>query len=121
MEEKPIKEQELDAEEIHNHSCEFYIEKEGKHYGCDKLAFGITRCKYLCLTHYNFIRRDNKKRNLKGETIPNNFSVIIHTSPVIPRLCKKEINKPEENNTLEELDLSDKPLSYIENEEEYQF
>lgn len=113
--------QKEDANEIRNHTCEFFIEEEGKCLGCEKQAFGISRCKYLCKTHYSFLRRDNKKRNLLNKSIPLDYSVIVHLAPVIKRLCKKEITKPIILELIEETTTDTKPLSYVENEQDFQF
>jgi hypothetical protein len=113
--------QKADAEEIATHNCEYYLEKDGKYYGCKKMAFGIGRCRELCLTHYNLIRRDNKKRNESNIEIPTDLALTINNPPVSKNLCTIEIEKPKDTVKPIELDDSTEPLSYVENEEDCQF
>lgn len=91
--------QKIDAEEIAKQRCEYFIEKDGKCLGCKKNSFGIARCKTLCLTHYNTIVRDNKKRIKKVMDIPPDFSLIINNPPVSKNLCTIEMENLITNTT----------------------
>ena len=115
--------QKEDANEISTHQCEYFIEEDGKTLSCRKSAFGIGRTKYLCLTHYNLIRRDNKKRNEHDQQIPNSFDLSINNPPVSKNLCTIELSEKDKPKwkTIEQEDTSTEPLSYVENEEDCQF
>lgn len=116
--EKTVREiQREDADEIAKEECQFYMEKDGKYYKCKKNAFGISRGKSLCLTHYNLIKRDNKKRLSKGLQINSDISLLINNPPVSRNLCTIEIEKPKDKIVEVEEEESSEPLSYVEGEE----